>query len=266
MLRRAFFVLMLGSALYAQEPASPVPLTKEDIAAAAADESISLPMPGELFSALGKKGRIDWSALLRKSPSGTFTSRQQIALNLGALVADGYVAVEAQDKQQVKNVAKDIKSLAKGIGVEDELVSRGNSIVQFAETGQWDTLKEELEATQNDVIGAMLAHKDQELVTLVMLGGWLRGTEVVSAYIAGHYDKDSAKVLRQPAVVDHFVKKLAGMSKKVTDTPLMSAVRLSLFGIKKAVTFGPEITPTEEEVKTLSELSSGIMKTISTKE
>src|SRR5204863_7638824 len=103
-------------------------------------------------------------------------------------------AVEAQDKQQVKNVAKDIRALAKGIGVEDELVSRGNSIVQFAESGQWETLKEELEATQNDVIGAMLAHKDQELVTLVMLGGWLRGTEVVSTYISSHYAPEIARV------------------------------------------------------------------------
>lgn len=272
MLRRTFLVLTLspalwlGSALWAQEAAPPAPLTKEEVAAAVADENISLPMPGELFSALGKHGRIDWSALLRKTPSGTFTNRQQIALNLGALVADGYLAVEAQDKQQVKNVAKDIRALAKGIGVEDELVSRGSSIVQFAEAGQWETLKEELEATQNDVIGAMVAHKDQELVTLVMLGGWLRGTEVVSGYISSHYGEDTARVLRQPAVVDHFVKRLAAMPKKVTDTPLMSSVRLALFDIRKAVTFGHDVTPSSDDVKRLNELATGVIKTISTKE
>jgi hypothetical protein len=266
MLRRTLFVLMLSSALWAQEAAPPAALSAEEIASAVADEKISLPMPGELFAALGKQGTIDWSALVRKAPTGTFTSRQQIALNLGALVADGYLAVEAQDKQQVKNISKDIRSLARAIGVEEGLVSRGSSIVQFAEAGQWETLREELEATQNEVIAAMIVHKDQGLVTLVMLGGWLRGTEVVSGYIASHYAEQSAKVLRQPAVVDHFVQKLAEMPKKVTDTPLVGAVRMKLFDIKKAVTFGSQVTPTEEDVKKLSDLASGVVKTISTKE
>src|SRR5215207_6512689 len=266
MLRCIVFVLVLSSALWAQEAAPPAALTKEQIATAVADERISLPMPGELFAALDKQGRIDWSALLRKTPSGTFTSRQQIALNLGALVADGYLAVEAQDKQQVKNIAKDIRALAKGIGVSEGLVSRGSSIVQFAEAGQWETLREELEATQNEVIAAMVVHKDQDLVTLVMLGGWLRGTDVVSAYIASHYAGENARVLRQPAIVDHFVQKLATMPKKLTDTPLIAAVRLTLFDIKKAVTFGPDVTPTEDDVKKLSELASGMLKTISTKQ
>jgi hypothetical protein len=266
MLRRTLIGLTLSSALWAQEVAPPASLSKEEIATAAADEKISLPMPGELFAALGKQGRIDWSAMLRKMPSGTFTSRQQIALNLGALVADGYLAVEAQDKQQVKNIAKDIRALAKALSVDEGLVARGSSIVQFSEAGQWETLREELEATQNEVVAAMIAHKDRALVTLVMLGGWLRGTEIVSTYIAGHYDAESAKVLRQPAVVDHFVQELANMPKKVTDTPVIDSVRLKLFEIKKAVTFGSQITPAEADVKKLSELATGVMKTISTKE
>src|SRR5688500_768384 len=124
MLRCTVLALTLSSALLAQEAAPPpIPLTKEEIGSVFADEKISLPVPGELFAALGKQGRIDWGALLRKTPSGTFTSRQQIALNLGTLVADGYLAVEAQDKQQVKNIAKDIRALAKAIGVEDGLLS-----------------------------------------------------------------------------------------------------------------------------------------------
>jgi hypothetical protein len=273
MLRRTICLLSVSVSLWpspplcAQDaPPPPAPLTKEELATVAGDATISMPMPGELFAALGKQGRIDWSTLLRRSPSGNFTSRQQIALNLGALVADGFLAVEAQDKQHVKNISRDIKTLAKGIGVEDELVSRGNSIVQFAEAGQWETLKEELEATQNDVIAAMIAHKDQELVTLVMLGGWLRGTEVVSGYISSHYAEPAARVLRQPAVVDHFVQKLATMPKKVTDNPLMAAVRLALFDIKKAVTFGPDVTPTAEDVRKLNELATAVLKTISTKE
>ena len=41
---------------------------------------------------------------------------------------------------------------------------------------------------------------DQELVILVTLGGWIRGTQVVSAWIADNYTPESAKLLRQPAL------------------------------------------------------------------
>ncbi len=265
MLRRSLLIALLagGTALRADD--APAPLTKEEIASVASGEVISMPMPGELFAALGKAGRPDWSAMLRKSPAGAFTSRQQIALNLGALIADGYLAVEAQDAQQVKNVSKDIKSLAKGLGVEQDLINRGNSIIDFAEKGKWDTLKEELEATQNEVVAAMRAHQDQELVIFVMLGGWLRGTEVVSGYFAAHYSEAGARVLRQPAVVEHFIQQLGAMPPKLTNTPVVSGVRTALMEIKNALAFSTTGTPREEDVKKLTELAAGAMKIISTK-
>ena len=67
----------------------------------------------------------------------TFTSRPQIALNLGTLIADGYLAVEAQDKQEVRNISREIKSLAKTLGLEHDLVIRSNSIGDFADARQW---------------------------------------------------------------------------------------------------------------------------------
>ena len=257
MLRRPFIIALLvcGSLLRGQE------LTPEEMATAATGESISLPMPGELFAALGKQGKPDWSAMVRKTPASTFTNRQQLALNLGGLIADGYLAVEAQDAQQVKNAARDIKALAKGLGVEQDLINRGNSIVEFAEKAQWATLREELEAAQNEVIAAMTAHQDQDLVTLVMLGGWLRGTEVVSTHIAAHYTEAAARVLRQPAVVQHFVQKLATMPKKIADTPLLNVVRTGLAEIQKA-TFKPASTLSAEEVTMLCELTKSVMNAI----
>ncbi len=265
MFRRSLLLALFASGTALRADDAPAPLTKDEIASVASGEVISMPMPGELFAALGKQGKPDWSAMLRKSPSGSFTSRQQIALNLGALIADGYLAVEAQDAQQVKNVAKDIKAMAKGLGVEQDLINRGNSIIDFAEKGKWDTLKEELEATQNEVVTAMRAHQDQELVIFVMLGGWLRGTEVVSGYFSAHYSEAGARVLRQPAVAGHFIEQLGAMPKKLTDTPVVSAVCTALIEIKKVITFSATDTPGEDDVKKLAELASSAMKIISTK-
>jgi hypothetical protein len=63
----------------------------------------------------------------------TYRNRAQIALNLGGLIADGFIAVEAQDGQQVKNIGTDIIKLAKALGVSENVLSRGKSINEFAE-------------------------------------------------------------------------------------------------------------------------------------
>ena len=73
-------------------------------------ESLS-PTPGELFAPLGKAGKINWAAQYRAPIPTTYGNRAQIALNLGGLIADGFIAVEAKDSQQVKNIGSDIIKL-----------------------------------------------------------------------------------------------------------------------------------------------------------
>jgi hypothetical protein len=187
-------------------------------------------------------------------------------MNLGGLIADGYLAVEAMDGQQVKNVARDVKTLANALGVGQELLNRGNSISEFAAAGQWDALKEELEAAQDEVIASMVAHNDQNLVIFVGLGGWARGTEVVTSHIAKHYTPEAARILRQPGIARSFVNKLGAMPEKVTDNPVVKKVRLTLFEIHKAVAFSAEKIPTLEEVEALNTLATTMVKDISTKD
>ena len=51
------------------------------------------------------------------------------------------------------------------------VIARGKSISQFAESGAWDQLNEELEATQNEVKKALEENRDTDLITLVSIGG-----------------------------------------------------------------------------------------------
>ena len=53
-----------------------------------------------------------------------YKTRPQIALNIGGLIADGFIAVEAQDTQQVKNIGGDIVKMAKALGVSDNRHTR----------------------------------------------------------------------------------------------------------------------------------------------
>jgi hypothetical protein len=196
----------------------------------------------------------------------TYGNRPQIALNLGGLIADGFIAVEAKDGQQVKNIGSDIMKLGKALGVSEQLLSRGNSINEFAETNQWDTLQEELEATQNEVKSSMQSHADQDLVILVTLGGWIRGTQVVTGTIMKNYNESAAKVLREPALVHFIQSKLNAISPELRQDPLVKDVSEQLTGIEKLVSFPEGKTPTADDVKKLNEAVGKLMTKIESKE
>ena len=241
-------------------------LSSDQMAKAVKSDSITVPTPGELFAALGKSGKINWSAQYRAPIPVTYANRAQIALNLGGLIADGFIAVEAKDGQQVKNIGSDIIKLAKALGVSEKLLGRGSSINEFAETNEWDTLQEELEATQNEVKSSMQSHADQDLVILVTLGGWIRGTQVVTSAIVQNYNEQSAKVLRQPALVHFMQSKINEMSPELRDGPLVKDISNELTQIEKLVSFPEGKIPDVEQVRKVNQAVGKVMEEIESKE
>ena len=240
-------------------------LPADQLAKAARSDSISIPTSGELFAALEKPGKTNWSGQYRGPMPMTYRNRAQIALNLGGLIADGFIAVEAKDSQQVKNIGSDIIKLAKALGVSENLLRRGNSINEFAENDEWDTLQEELEATQNEVKSSMQSHSDQDLVILLCLGGWIRGTQVVSGAIMQNYDERSAKVLRQPALVSFMKSKINEISPQLRSEPLLRDVSEQLTGIEKLVSFPAGQAPSADEVRKVNEAVGKVMEKIESK-
>src|SRR5436190_20418948 len=241
-------------------------LPADQLAKAVRSDSISIPTPGELFAALGKSEKTNWSGQYRGPMPVTYRNRAQIALNLGGLIADGFIAVQAKDSQQVKNIGSDIIKLAKALGVSEHLLSRGKSINEFADNNEWDTLQEELEATQNEVKSSMQSHADQDLVILVTLGGWIRGTQVVTAAIMQNYDERSAKVLRQPALVRFMQSKINEVSPELRGEALVKDVSQQLGEIEKLVSFPPGKAPTVDEVRKINTAVGKMMTEIESKE
>ena len=264
--RRFFAVgfLLVCYAVIGAEPAARLPA--EQMAKAIRNDSISIPTPGELFAALEKPSKPNWVGQIRGPVATSYKNRPQIALNLGTLIADGFIAVEAKDSQQVKNIGTDIIKLAKALGVSENVLSRGNSINEFAENDEWDALQEELEATQNEVKSSMQSHRDQDLIILVSVGGWIRGTQVVSTAVMQNYDESAAKVLRQPALVNFIQSKLNEVSPDVRDEPLVKEVSGELPGLEKLVTFPVGKPPTPDEVRKVKEAVDKIMSQIQSKE
>ena len=260
-----FGAIGLAGIIFAAAGAETGRLPADQLAKAVRTDAISIPTPGELFAAIEKPGKTDWSGQYRGPMPITYRNRAQIALNLGGLIADGFIAIEAKDSQQVKNIGSDIIKLAKALGVSENLLKRGNSINEFAENNEWDTLQEELEATQNEVKSSMQSHSDQDLVILVSLGGWIRWTQVVSGAIAQNYDERSAKVLRQPALVKFMQSKIDEISPELRGEPLVKDVSEELSGIEKLVSFPADKAPTVDEVRKVKEAVGKVMEKIENK-
>jgi hypothetical protein len=265
MLFRASLALTILIATVSISPAADTSLSSDQLAKAIKTDTLTIPTPGELFAALSKPGKPNWGSQYRGPIPTTYSNRAQIALNLGGLIADGFIAIEAQDSQQVKNIGTDIIKLAKALGVSENVLSRGKSINEFAENNEWDALQEELEATQNEVKSCMQSNRDQDYVILVSLGGWIRGTQVVSGSVMANYDEASAKVLRQPALVSFIQTKVHDISPELQKEPLVKAVSDQLSEIQKLVTFANGGTPTVEEVGKLNGAVSRLMEEIQVK-
>src|ERR1700735_1079878 len=240
---------------FAEEPASHVDLSKFP---ATQLDDIVVPLPSEVFNVLDKLGTPNWQEQLREPNIKNRGEREQIALLLGSVVAEGFVAVEAADKTRVKQIGRDVLELARAIGVESTVLARTNSIVTKADSGDWMTVRKELDGALTDVKNAMIQLQDAPLAHLVSLGGWLRGTEVLTAIVQKSYSPDGADLLNQPDLLRYFQQRLADMPPRMRNNPLVSRIQKGLDEISPLI--NQKLTP--GSVRRINEITGQMVKAI----
>src|SRR5437868_8963799 len=78
-------------------------------------EDVVVPLPGEVFGALNKLGPVNWKEYVRSGSGNNFGERPRIALLLGNVIADGFIAVQAEDAPAVKEIGQRVLALSNGI-------------------------------------------------------------------------------------------------------------------------------------------------------
>src|SRR5947207_8729221 len=174
-------------------------------------EDVVVPLPNEVFGALNKLGGVNWREYVRNDKGANFTERPRIALLLGAVIADGFIAIQAEDAPTVKDIGQRVLSLSKAIGVSSSITAHAKAITDAADKRNWAGVRSELDKTQNSVQAAMNEVHDQQLSQLVSLGGWLRGTEVLTSVVNKNFSANGAELLHQPDLVGYFAAKLQAM-------------------------------------------------------
>src|SRR6202035_3340572 len=106
-------------------------------------ENVVVPLPNEIFGALNKLGSVNWREYVRTEKSSNFTERPRIALLLGTVIADGFIAVQAEDAPAVKEIGQRVLTLAKGIGVGNSITPHAKAIIDAADKRNWANVRQE---------------------------------------------------------------------------------------------------------------------------
>jgi hypothetical protein len=211
---------------------------------------LAVPVPKEIFRSLDQFRGANWHALRRPEVARwkSHGDQAQIATLLGVVIAEGFIAMEAKDSTEVKNLGHSVLSLAGGLGIRERALRRSRSIMELADKDEWSEARKEWDGVLSDLQTGMIELKSQDLAQLVSLGGWLRGTEALSALVIQNYSPEHANLIRQPALINYLEEQLRSMSSDIRARPIV--VRL-LEGIQtiRSLVESENGAPSEETVR-----------------
>src|ERR1700757_2698632 len=216
-------------------------------------ENVVVPLPNEIFGALNKLGSVNWREYVRTEKTSNFTERPRIALLLGTVIADGFIAVQAEDAPAVKEIGQRVLNLSKGIGVGNSITPHAKAITEAADKRKWEEVRQELDRTQSSVQAAMNEVHDEKLSQLVSLGGWLRGTEVLTSVVKQRFSNDGAELLHQPDLLTYFQTRLQAMSE--FNLPIVHQIQDALVEVKPLINIG-NARISAESVKKVNEITT----------
>ena len=230
-------------------------------------DNVVVPVPSEVFGALDKLGQAHWEQVLRstKDQSRVPGEPPQIALQFGTVIAEGFIAVEAENPEEVKRIGGSVSKLAKALGVEKHVEKHANAIIKSAEQKDWPNVRKELDLTQRDVKQAMQELGSEPLSQLVSLGGWLRGTEALTMVVGKAFTKDGAELLHQPMLLDYFEKRLSNMPLKIKKHPLIGEVQKGVLEIRPLVGIEDGTQISEKSLKEVGDVTGRLVKAINSK-
>ena len=200
-------------------------------------EGILVPVPKEIFRTLDQFHNANWRPVQRREVVRWKSQgdQVQVALLLGVVVAEGFIAMEAHDVTEIKQVGKRVLVLTRALGVERTALRRSRSIIDNAERGDWAGARKEWNNVLDDLEQGMIALKSESLSQLVSLSGWMRGTEALSVLIMQNYSADRAQLLRQTAMLDYLERQLAAMDAQLRSQPLVIQLRDALSKIRASI-------------------------------
>lgn len=196
----------------------------------------------------------------RKMPARMSQDRADLAIELGFLIADGFLMVQAEQLKDVEKMAKDLTRYGKALGAGDRINRHAAGLLESAKSGDVPQLKIELAATQRDVENELVTLKDADLAHLISLGGWIRALEVSSVAVDKQFSPERARKVMRKDIAEYYSDCITGLEPKISARPNYSAMRDLLEGLSKKMTLEIGQEPTPESIKEIRRISSQLVE------
>ncbi|MEO7098540.1 MAG: hypothetical protein ABI162_04205 [Luteolibacter sp.] len=185
----------------------------------------------------------------RKMPARMPQDRADLAMELGFLIADGFLVVQAEQMDKVEDLATDLTRYGKALGAGDRVNRHAAGMLESAKQKNVPQLKKELTATQHDVEAELVTLRDADLAHLISLGGWIRALEVSTVAVDNQFSPERARKVMREDIADYYTESITGLEPRISERPNYVAMRDLLAGLREEMTLEEGKQPTPEKMK-----------------
>ncbi|MEO5712960.1 MAG: hypothetical protein ABIT37_05690 [Luteolibacter sp.] len=218
------------------------------------------PSISKLFDTLQSLMPLPIIEVERKMPARMPLDRADLAIQLGFLIADGFLVVQAEQLDKVEGLATDLTKYGKALGVGDRVNRHAAGLLESAKQKNVPQLKQELTATQHDVEVELVTLRDADLAHLISLGGWIRALEVATVAVDKQFSPERARKVMREDIADYYTESVAGLEPRISERPNYVAMRDLLAGLREEMTFEPGKEPTPETMKEIRKKAAELVE------
>jgi len=249
-----------ASAPSAQAPSPKTTFDKATLTAEAIQVAL-VPSPAEMQKALSNAGLTTQLATMvdNRDIAMNVANKDQIAVRTGVVLADLVLTVKsADDKNQLARLARLKKGFA-ALGAGDDVARTIDELANRIKSGSGS--KEDLLKEFDELSGVMVPELKYEagdwVVPLIQAGSWLEGAHLVAGAVKkeGKFD-EAGKMLRQPAVVDYFLKYVKREGRDKAPDKVVTKLEQTLMTLKE-VTAKESLT--EDDVTTIHSATGAVL-------
>ncbi len=218
------------------------------------------PSISKMFDTLQFLMPLPIAEVARKMPTRMSQDRADLAIELGFLIADGFLMVQAEQLENVETTAKDLTRYGKALGAGDRVNRHAAGLLESGKKGDVPQLKIELASTQRDVEEELVTLQDADLAHLISLGGWIRALEVSTVAVDNQFSPERARKVMRQDIAEYYSDCVTGLEPRISDRPNYLAMHDLLETLSKKMTLEPGTDPTPETMKETRKISAQLVE------
>ncbi len=192
--------------------------------------------------------------------------RANLAIEIGYLIAEGFLAVQNGNMDRIPPLAKELNRYGRALGAGERVNRHAASLLDNAKQNNIEQLKQELSATQQDVEIELVLLRDADLAHLISFGGWIRALEVAALAVESDFNEETAGQLFREDVADYYEYSLGSLDPRVAEREEFVSMRRLTAILRQAMSIPVDQEPTEAAVRMIAETSQQLAKAALTRQ